>query len=127
MAQAIKTLSDQVRQGDRRALAKAITLVESTRDDHRQQTVELLETLIPDVGNSIRIGISGAPGATAPLTSSIYQSQNSSQKKWYIPSAVSWSDATAFAYLYSSMTVGCPGEFRLLGLSRLARIKLSSA
>mgnify|MGYP005722459113 FL=1 len=62
MAQAIKTLSDQVRQGDRRALAKAITLVESTRDDHRQQTVELLETLIPDVGNSIRIGISGAPG-----------------------------------------------------------------
>ena len=62
MAQAIKTLSDQLRQGDRRALAKAITLVESTRDDHRQQTVELLETLIPDVGNSIRIGISGAPG-----------------------------------------------------------------
>ena len=62
MAQAIKTLADQVRQGDRRALAKAITLVESTRDDHRQQTAELLETLIPDAGNSIRIGISGAPG-----------------------------------------------------------------
>jgi LAO/AO transport system kinase len=62
MAQAIKTLADQVRQGDRRALAKAITLVESTRDDHRQQTVELLETLIPDASNSIRIGISGAPG-----------------------------------------------------------------
>ncbi len=62
MAQAIKTLSDQVRQGDRRALAKAITLVESTRDDHRQQTVELLETLIPNASNSIRIGISGAPG-----------------------------------------------------------------
>ena len=41
MAQAIKTLSDQVRQGDRRALAKAITLVESTRDDHRQQIVSL--------------------------------------------------------------------------------------
>ncbi|MBT7564892.1 MAG: methylmalonyl Co-A mutase-associated GTPase MeaB [Porticoccaceae bacterium] len=62
MAQATKTLADQVRQGDRRALAKAITLVESTRDDHRQQTAELLETLIPDSGNSIRIGISGAPG-----------------------------------------------------------------
>ena len=62
MAQATKTLADQVRQGDRRALAKAITLVESTRDDHRQQTAELLETLIPDAGNSIRIGISGAPG-----------------------------------------------------------------
>jgi len=62
MTQATKTLADQVRQGDRRALAKAITLVESTRDDHRQQTAELLETLIPDAGNSIRIGISGAPG-----------------------------------------------------------------
>ena len=62
MAQAIKKLADQVRQGDRRALAKAITLVESTRDDHRQQTVELLETLIPNASNSIRIGISGAPG-----------------------------------------------------------------
>ena len=62
MAQATKTLADQVRQGDRRALAKAITLAESTRDDHRQQTAELLETLIPDAGNSIRIGISGAPG-----------------------------------------------------------------
>ncbi|MDA7577645.1 MAG: methylmalonyl Co-A mutase-associated GTPase MeaB [SAR92 clade bacterium] len=62
MTQARKTLADQVRQGDRRALAKAITLAESTRDDHRQQTAELLETLIPDAGNSIRIGISGAPG-----------------------------------------------------------------
>ena len=62
MTQATKTLADQVRQGDRRALAKAITLAESTRDDHRQQTAELLETLIPDAGNSIRIGISGAPG-----------------------------------------------------------------
>ena len=62
MTQATKTLADQVRQGDRRALAKAITLAESTRDDHRQQTAELLETLISDSGNSIRIGISGAPG-----------------------------------------------------------------
>jgi LAO/AO transport system kinase len=62
MTQATKTLADQVRQGDRRALAKAITLAESTRDDHRQQTAELLETLIPASGNSIRIGISGAPG-----------------------------------------------------------------
>ena len=62
MTQATKTLADQVRQGDRRALAKAITLAESTRDDHRQQTAELLATLIPDSGNSIRIGISGAPG-----------------------------------------------------------------
>jgi len=62
MTQATQTLADQVRQGDRRALAKAITLVESTRDDHRQQTAELLEALTPVAGDSIRIGISGTPG-----------------------------------------------------------------
>ena len=62
MADQIQALADQINQGDRRGLAKAITLVESTRPDHRQQTSALLETLMPRTGNSIRIGISGAPG-----------------------------------------------------------------
>lgn len=62
MADQIQALADQIIQGDRRGLAKAITLVESTRPDHRQQTSALLETLMPRTGNSIRIGISGAPG-----------------------------------------------------------------
>ena len=48
--------------GDRRALARAITLVESTRRDHRAESGALLERLMPHTGNSIRVGISGAPG-----------------------------------------------------------------
>jgi len=47
---------------DRRSLAKAITLVESKRDDHREQAQQLLEQVLPDTGNSIRIGITGIPG-----------------------------------------------------------------
>jgi LAO/AO transport system kinase len=57
-----ESLTEQIRAGDRRALAKAITLVESTRADHRQQAAELLETLMPDTGRAIRLGISGVPG-----------------------------------------------------------------
>ena len=55
-------LAMAVRSGDRRALAQAITLIESTRPDHRAAASELLELLMPHTGNSIRIGISGAPG-----------------------------------------------------------------
>ena len=51
-----------LRAGNRRALARAITLVESTRDDHRQQAQSMLEELLPDSGNSIRVGITGIPG-----------------------------------------------------------------
>ena len=46
----------------RRAIAKAITLLESTRDDHRAQADELLTALLPRTGNSFRLGISGVPG-----------------------------------------------------------------
>jgi LAO/AO transport system kinase len=48
--------------GDRRALARAITLIESTRSDHRRQAEALIEALLPDSGKSLRIGISGPPG-----------------------------------------------------------------
>ena len=48
--------------GDRRALARGITLVESTRKDHRQQAEEFLAELMPKTGSSIRMGMSGAPG-----------------------------------------------------------------
>jgi LAO/AO transport system kinase len=48
--------------GDRRALAKAITLIESTRDDHRRDADALLDALLPHTGRSLRIGISGVPG-----------------------------------------------------------------
>jgi LAO/AO transport system kinase len=46
----------------RRSLAKAITLLESTRADHRAQADELLAALLPHSGNSLRLGISGVPG-----------------------------------------------------------------
>jgi LAO/AO transport system kinase len=46
----------------RRALAKAITLVESTREDHRAQADALLDTLLPHAGKSFRLGVSGVPG-----------------------------------------------------------------
>ena len=48
--------------GDRRALAKAITLIESSRSDHRAAAQELLGRLLPQTGHSLRIGISGVPG-----------------------------------------------------------------
>ena len=48
--------------GDRRALARAITRIESTRPDHRAEAAALLEALLPAAGKSIRLGISGAPG-----------------------------------------------------------------
>ncbi len=46
----------------RRAMAKAITLLESTRADHRAQGDELLTALLPHTGKSFRLGISGVPG-----------------------------------------------------------------
>jgi GTPase len=52
-----------LRQGDRRALARAITLVESSRPDDREQAESLIETLLPETGKASRIGISGPPGA----------------------------------------------------------------
>ncbi|XGA69621.1 methylmalonyl Co-A mutase-associated GTPase MeaB [Duganella sp. BuS-21] len=47
----------------RRALAKAITLIESTRVDHQARAREVLATLLPHTGRAIRVGISGVPGS----------------------------------------------------------------
>ncbi len=47
---------------DRAALARAITLIESTRADHQREAQTLLASLLPKTGNSIRIGITGVPG-----------------------------------------------------------------
>jgi LAO/AO transport system kinase len=58
----IDSLAGKVRAGDRRALARAITLVESTRTDHRADADMLLAQLLPHTGDSIRLGISGVPG-----------------------------------------------------------------
>jgi LAO/AO transport system kinase len=53
---------EALRSGNRRALAKAITLAESKRDVDREQSQLLLEAALPYSGNSIRIGITGIPG-----------------------------------------------------------------
>jgi LAO/AO transport system kinase len=52
-----------LRRGDRRALARAITLAESSRPDHRDEAERLIEALLPETGGAVRIGISGPPGA----------------------------------------------------------------
>ncbi|MFJ9428482.1 methylmalonyl Co-A mutase-associated GTPase MeaB [Streptomyces sp. NPDC101490] len=51
-----------VREGKRALVARAITLVESTRPQHRALAQELLTALLPHSGNAVRIGISGVPG-----------------------------------------------------------------
>jgi LAO/AO transport system kinase len=48
--------------GDRRALAQAITLIESTRGDHRERADALLAAVLPHTGKSVRLGITGVPG-----------------------------------------------------------------
>ncbi len=58
----IAKTAQAVRAGDRRALARAITLVESTRADDQDRAQALLAALLPETGRSVRIGISGAPG-----------------------------------------------------------------
>jgi len=55
-------LADGIRAGDRSALARGITLVESTRHDHQRAAQALLALVLPETGHAVRIGLSGAPG-----------------------------------------------------------------
>ncbi len=57
-----QSLADAIRSGDRAALPRAITLVESTRSDHRERAQKLLLELMPDAGNAYHVGITGVPG-----------------------------------------------------------------
>lgn len=58
----MQDMAERVLAGDRRALARAITLVESSRVDHRAQATALLETLKSSGRQALRIGLSGTPG-----------------------------------------------------------------
>lgn len=51
-----------IKVGDRTILSRAITLIESTKPEHRELAQEIIEACLPDTGNSIRIGITGVPG-----------------------------------------------------------------
>ncbi|MCH7867997.1 MAG: methylmalonyl Co-A mutase-associated GTPase MeaB [Myxococcales bacterium] len=53
---------DAIRKGERRALARAITLLESSRDDLAVQGQRILDQLIPETGKAIRLGVTGPPG-----------------------------------------------------------------
>lgn len=58
----LQDYSDGVRSGDRVLLARAITLVESTKAEHQALAQELLQVLLPEIGKAYRVGITGVPG-----------------------------------------------------------------
>jgi LAO/AO transport system kinase len=58
----IQILVDSVLKGDRTALARCITLVESTNDEHKKLADQIISRILPFSGNAIRIGITGVPG-----------------------------------------------------------------
>ena len=55
-------LAAGVRAGERRALARSITLIESTRPDHQASGAAVLDAVLDRTGGAVRLGISGAPG-----------------------------------------------------------------
>jgi len=59
----LEQLNEGIKKGDRSVLAQAITLIESNSSVHITKAQELLKTIIPLSGNSIRIAVTGAPGA----------------------------------------------------------------
>ena len=62
MAESVEALAEALRGGDRTELSKAITLVESTRPDRREQAQQLLLRLLPESGHALHVGITGVPG-----------------------------------------------------------------
>ena len=59
----VQLFTEGIRKGDKRILGKAITLVESKKPEHRALAEELLRNILPFTGNSVRVGITGTPGA----------------------------------------------------------------
>src|SRR5271168_1570265 len=63
-----QNLADAIRNGDRAAIPRAITLLESTRADHRDQAQQLLLQLMPAAGYAHHVGITGVPGVGKSTT-----------------------------------------------------------
>jgi len=61
-------LAAGIRAGERAVLARAITLIESKRADHRLEAHQLVQELLPATGRAVRLGITGAPGAGKSTT-----------------------------------------------------------
>jgi LAO/AO transport system kinase len=64
----VSTLARKLRAGERATLARAITLIESKRADHQQAAHRLVQELLPETGNAVRIGITGSPGVGKSTT-----------------------------------------------------------
>jgi LAO/AO transport system kinase len=64
----IDQIANDLRAGSRAALARAITLIESRREDHQTAARELVQALLPDTGTAIRVGITGSPGVGKSTT-----------------------------------------------------------
>jgi len=62
------TLAEDLRSGKRAALARAITLVESKKAEHRRLARELIQELLPRTGKALRVGITGVPGVGKSTT-----------------------------------------------------------
>jgi LAO/AO transport system kinase len=63
-----KALARELRAGNRAALARAITLIESRRGDHQAAARDLVQALLPATGKAIRVGITGSPGVGKSTT-----------------------------------------------------------
>ncbi|RUP29579.1 MAG: methylmalonyl Co-A mutase-associated GTPase MeaB [Mycolicibacterium sp.] len=68
MTAPVPELAARIRAGDRAALSRAITLVESTRADHRDAAQQLLLELTPEAGSALHVGITGVPGVGKSTT-----------------------------------------------------------
>lgn len=68
LSASVTALADGLLAGDRAALARAITLVESRRPDHRRQASDLIQALLPRTGGAVRVGITGVPGVGKSTT-----------------------------------------------------------
>jgi LAO/AO transport system kinase len=64
----VKSLAKELRAGNRAALARAITLIESRRSDHQASARDLVQAPLPDTGKAIRVGITGSPGVGKSTT-----------------------------------------------------------
>ncbi|MGB8633374.1 MAG: methylmalonyl Co-A mutase-associated GTPase MeaB [Xanthobacteraceae bacterium] len=61
-SQDVERFARGIRAGDRTVLSRAITLIESKRADHRHSAAALMQALLKDTGEAVRVGITGAPG-----------------------------------------------------------------
>jgi LAO/AO transport system kinase len=64
----VEALAASILAGERAALARGITLVESRRADHRDKARALIQAIMPETGNAIRIGLTGVPGVGKSTT-----------------------------------------------------------